>query len=581
MNMSRRTLTEGAQRAIETARRLAAEMRHAETLPVHLLWALLQEESRAFDILSRCGVTPEMLCVPHSGEEAAATEAGRSEPGSAVPADDASNDAPDDDLADLTRAFLSALEGSGSSEAAPAIPAASSYPANNQRLDPTLLRNEAAHGELRDVLQAAHQHVMKAKLEHEVTSEHLLQALLSVPSSASELLSAKGLTLESLRGFSAQEAPPDPVRVDFAIDWDRDVPEHRTAAYRILDASANRAREGLRVVEDYVRFTLDDAHLSRLLKTGRHRLTALLQLLSADLLIAARDTQADVGTTIHTASEMARQSPLDVARASLKRVQEAVRTLEEYSKVVVPAAEPGSEAAALPEQFGHLRYDLYTLEKAVLQATQSQRDLADCQVYLLLTADLCRLDVESVLAAAMQAGVRIVQVREKQMADRALIAHGRKLRELTRAAGVRLIFNDRPDLAVLCDADGVHVGQEELTVRDVRRVVGPDMLIGVSTHSLEQARQAVLDGAGYIGVGPVFSSKTKQFSSGELVGLDLVRAVADEIALPWFAIGGIDSTQIELVRDAGARRIAVSSAICGADQPGPVAAGLVRVLQER
>jgi len=563
-------------------------MRHAEALPVHLLWALLNEESRAFDILNRCGVTLEMLRAPQPLDEASATEAGGTEPGSAAPApgstvptDTAPNDASDDDLADLTRAFLSALEGSASSDVASENTPAYSHPANSHRLNPELLRIEAAHGELRDVLQAAQQHVMKAKLEHEVTSEHLLQALLSVPSSARELLSARGLTLESLREFSAQETPPDPVRVDFAIDWERDIPEHRTAAYRILDASANRAREGLRVVEDYVRFTLDDAHLSRLLKTSRHRLTALLQMLDADRLIAARDTQADVGTTIHTASEMSRQSPLDVARASLKRVQEAARTLEEYSKVVAPAAEPDSDAAALPEQFGRLRYDLYTLEKAILQTSRSQRDLADCQVYLLLTTDLCRLDVESVLQAAMQAGVRIVQVREKQMADRELIAHGRRLRELTRAAGVRLIFNDRPDLAVLCEADGVHVGQEELTVRDVRRVVGPDMLIGVSTHSLEQARQAVLDGAGYIGVGPVFSSKTKSFSSGELVGLDLIRAVADEIALPWFAIGGIDSARIEQVRDAGARRIAVSSAICGADQPGPAAAGLVRVLQER
>lgn len=574
--MSRRTLTEGAQRAIDAARRLAAEMRHAETLPVHLLWALLNEESRAFDILNRCGVTLEMLSVPHSDAEPSSPEAE-----STAPADVGSSDSLENDLADLARVFQSALNGSASSDVAPANTPTYRHPANSRRLNPELLRTEAAHGELRDVLQAAQQHVSKTALEHEVSSEHLLRALLSVPSSARELLSAKGLTLESLREFSAQEAPPDPVRVDFAIDWGRDIPEHRTAAYRILDAAANRAREGLRVVEDYLRFTLDDAHLSRLLKTSRHQLTALLRLLDADRLIAARDTQADVGTTIHTASEMSRQSPQDVARASLKRVQEAARTLEEYSKVVAPAVEPGSDAAALPEQFGRLRYDLYTLEKAILQTTRSQRDLADCQVYLLLTTNLCRLDVESVLQAAMQAGVRIVQVREKQMADRALIAHGRRLRELTRAAGVRLIFNDRPDLAVLCEADGVHVGQEELTVRDVRRVAGPDMLVGVSTHSLEQARQAVLDGAGYIGVGPVFSSKTKQFSSGELVGLDLVRAVADEIALPWFAIGGIDSARIKLVRDAGARRVAVSNAICAADQPGPAAAGLVRVLQER
>jgi thiamine-phosphate pyrophosphorylase len=138
-------------------------------------------------------------------------------------------------------------------------------------------------------------------------------------------------------------------------------------------------------------------------------------------------------------------------------------------------------------------------------------------------------------------------------------------------------MNDRPDLAVLTDADGVHVGQEELSVRDARRIVGPSRLVGVSTHTLEQARQAVLDGADYIGVGPVFPSTTKNFT--KLAGLDFVRQVAAEITLPAYAIGGITLENLDQVLECGARRVAVSGVICRADNPSEPATEIQRKLE--
>src|SRR5262249_54162956 len=156
------------------------------------------------------------------------------------------------------------------------------------------------------------------------------------------------------------------------------------------------------------------------------------------------------------------------------------------------------------------------------------------------------------------AGVSVVQMREKKLPDRELIAWGRYVREWTADAGALFIMNDRPDIAVLTDADGVHVGQDELSVRDARRIVGPHRLIGVSTHTIEQARTAVLDGADYIGVGPVFPSTTKAFE--EFAGLKLVREVATDLTLPAFAIGGITAQNIGEVVAAGSRRVAVSHA---------------------
>ena len=138
-------------------------------------------------------------------------------------------------------------------------------------------------------------------------------------------------------------------------------------------------------------------------------------------------------------------------------------------------------------------------------------------------------------------------------------------------------MNDRPDLAVLARADGVHVGQEELSVKDVRRIVGPEMLVGVSTHSLQQARRAVLDGANYIGVGPTFPSDTKAFE--HFPGLELLREVAAEIRLPAFAIGGIDRRNVEEVLATGLTRIAVGGAVTAAAQPAEITRELQRKLQ--
>src|SRR5690606_20385257 len=144
-------------------------------------------------------------------------------------------------------------------------------------------------------------------------------------------------------------------------------------------------------------------------------------------------------------------------------------------------------------------------------------------------------------------------------------------------AGVLFILNDRPDLARLVGADGVHLGQDDLPVKEARRILGPDALVGVSTHDLDQLRQAILDGASYVGVGPSFPSGTKDFA--ELAGLDYVRAAHAETSLPMFAIGGIHEGNIAEVVTAGARRVAVSAAISQADDPRVVAACLRAALE--
>jgi len=338
--------------------------------------------------------------------------------------------------------------------------------------------------------------------------------------------------------------------------------------FRILDAAANRTREGLRVIEDFARFVLNDEDFSRSLKGHRHELALILSEFPLPRLLEARDTVHDVGTAISVPTEYQRTSTEDVVRAAFKRVQEALRSLEEYSKVIDPK---------LAARFEQLRYQLYTTEKSFGRKTAVRERLRDQRVYLLVTAAACAGGMEAVVKGALEGGVRLIQSREKSLSDRDWLQIARKLREWTEAAGALLIINDRPDIALLCNADGVHVGQEELTVHDARQIVGADRLIGVSTHSIAQARQAVMDGADYLGVGPTFPSATKTFT--DFPGLALIREVRDEIEVPWFAIGGIQTNNVSQVCQAGAQRVAVSSAICNSALPAEVARQLIKTIE--
>jgi thiamine-phosphate pyrophosphorylase len=158
------------------------------------------------------------------------------------------------------------------------------------------------------------------------------------------------------------------------------------------------------------------------------------------------------------------------------------------------------------------------------------------------------------------------------LADRELLKRAQILRDATAGTKTLFILNDRPDLALLSQADGVHVGQDELSDADVRRVIGPDLLVGVSTHDISQARQAVLDGASYLGCGPTFPSTTKSFA--DFPGLAFLRDAAEEISLPAFAIGGISLENVAEVLATGFTRIAVSGAILQATSPSLAAATL-------
>lgn len=178
---------------------------------------------------------------------------------------------------------------------------------------------------------------------------------------------------------------------------------------------------------------------------------------------------------------------------------------------------------------------------------------------------------------AIAGGVDALQLRDKHASDEQLVAGLRTLRPLCDATGTLLILNDRPDLAVAGGADGVHVGQDDMPVADARRIVGEERLVGLSTHSPEQADAAVAAGADHIGVGPIFATPTK--AGVDAVGTELI-ANAAGLPLPSVAIGGIEATNVRSVLEAGAQRVAVVRAIAEADDPQAAAALLRAAVDE-
>jgi thiamine-phosphate pyrophosphorylase len=358
------------------------------------------------------------------------------------------------------------------------------------------------------------------------------------------------------------------------------------SVWRILDANLNRAREGLRVLEDFARFLVDNHDVSLKLKSMRHDLVAAEKQLFASAGIGMadrlqfRDTEGDVGTSQMTDGEQHRSALSDVIIANARRVEESLRSLEEFGKLV---------SAPFSAAMKSLRYSAYTMEKSLagisapglLGYDDKANRLQQARVYVLITESMCRLPWQQVVEQSLEAGAGVLQLREKSLNDRELLRRAEWIRAACLNARTLFIVNDRPDIAAICEADGVHVGQEEFSVAEARRILKPGQLVGLSTHNPDQAIQATEAGADYLGVGPVFPSQTKSFQ--EFPGLEFVESVANSsvVTKPWFAIGGICLERIPDLIGAGAKRVAVTSAVAGAEHPGEVIRAIHQAFSER
>lgn len=322
-------------------------------------------------------------------------------------------------------------------------------------------------------------------------------------------------------------------------------------------------------MEEYARFALDDAALSTALKKARHDLATGLGRLSRTDLLSARDSVGDVGMEIREATEYIRVTAADVIAAAASRTAQSLRVIEEYGKTI---------DAVMAADIERVRYAVYTAS-ADLELKLTRRANADrieaASLYVLVDAGRNETNYRESIEQLCLAGVDVIQLRDRSPDDRTLIQRARIGTEIARRHNALFIMNDRADLALAADTDGVHVGQEELPVAVARKILGPNRLIGLSTHSIDQARAAVAEGADYIGCGPVFAGRTKTFDA--YVGPKFIAEVACEISVPAFAIGGIDFDNVDQVIAAGMRRVAVTGVVRDADDP----ATAVRRLKEK
>ncbi|MFC1980406.1 thiamine phosphate synthase [Chloroflexota bacterium] len=342
-------------------------------------------------------------------------------------------------------------------------------------------------------------------------------------------------------------------------------------ALRLIDANLNRIGEGLRLLEDIARLLLDDVVLTQQLKAMRHGI------LESDWpfqqqLLQARDSESDVGIDIEIPEEKQRKLPL-TAVANSRRVQESLRTLEELAKLPDTRLNSGKLKQA--------RFDLYTIEQKLLSRLLRQDKVRQLPgLYVII--DTQTLKGRSPIEAASQAiygGARTIQLRDKRSNMKELLPVAIQLKSLCAEHNVLYIINDYLDLALAIDADGLHLGQDDLPITIARKLMPIDKILGCSTTSVDEATAAQSDGADYIAVGSIYPTPSKETVT--VVGPERLRQIRQAVTLPLVAIGGINHNNATEVMAAGADSVAFISAILHAEDIKTATLELLETLQKK
>lgn len=353
--------------------------------------------------------------------------------------------------------------------------------------------------------------------------------------------------------------------------------------YRTIDANLNRISEGVRVLEDMARFRFENPEMTEALKTFRHRVRKNLSFLIPDLL-EARDADNDPGLSVSQSSNLdTKRNAFDLAAGNFKRIQEGLRVVEENLKT------QGFDRES--KAYEALRYESYTLEKEYdARITQNAapvirqdmvRNYFDSGIYCITAEDHSNgRDNLDMVGRMIHAGIKIIQYREKDKPVREKLAQCRAIRKMTRAANVLFIVNDDVDIALAVDADGLHVGQDDMPLDQARRLLGPGKIIGLSTHSPDQAEEAVALGADYIGVGPIFRTHTKK-DVCDPVGFEYLEYAVKNIRIPFVAIGGIKEHNAGDIFGRGAVCACLVTEITGAEDVGTKINNIKQVIQDK
>lgn len=328
--------------------------------------------------------------------------------------------------------------------------------------------------------------------------------------------------------------------------------------YRIIDANFNRSREACRVIEEFCRFILNSRIFTDRAKRIRHELSSAISSLDSGVLLASRDTKGDVGAARVINEQMKRNNIEDGFTAACKRLGEALRVLAESLQSF------DTEKSAVMER---LRFAAYYLEKDIVLFYKPSEKYKKVRLYVIITSDMPD-EIIRLTKACAQSGADCIQLRAKNIDSNTLFKAGCDFVKICKDNNVLSIINDRADIAVSCDADGVHIGLNDIPIEQVRKLQLKPLIIGCTTHSISELQNALEKMPTYVSLGPIFATGTKP--TLEPVGLEYVKKGTEFLSntgTGHAAIGGITIENIDQVLKAGARTIAVCAAITKTDEP--------------
>ncbi len=333
--------------------------------------------------------------------------------------------------------------------------------------------------------------------------------------------------------------------------------------FQIIDANLDRAREGLRVIEDWARFGLGNEKYVERLKNfrqilGKHHLEVYKQ---------SRNYIEDQCKGLTHQEQLNRKTSEQIISSNSGRVQEALRVIEEFSRL---------HNHALSKIASQIRYEIYSLEVELLSLSKRKRSeeiLKENDLYVITDQKENLLEI---IEDTLIAGVRIIQHRFKKGTDKDLLEEAIKIKSLCKKYNSLFIVNDRVDIALASNADGIHLGQDDLDLKTARKLLGYSKIIGISANNEIDISNALKNGCDYLGIGPVFKTSTKK--NKRPLSIEKIKKLTKDLNIPWFAIGGIKTNNILNLKSNGFKKFALVSQLMNSEDPKEEATIILKVL---
>jgi len=334
--------------------------------------------------------------------------------------------------------------------------------------------------------------------------------------------------------------------------------------FQIIDANLDRAREGLRVLEDWARFGLGKNDYVSRIKNFR-------QILGKNHLEIYKQTRnyiEDQSKGLAHLEQFKRKAPEQIISSNAGRVQEALRVIEEFSRL---------DNHELSRIASEIRYEIYTLEIDLLSLTKfkkSEEILKENDLYVITDQ---REKLLEIIEEILIAGVRIIQHRFKTGTDKNHLQEAIQIKNLCNKYNALFIINDRVDIALASNADGIHLGQDDLDLKNARKLLGYSKIIGISANNEIDISNSLKDGCDYIGIGPVFETATKK--DKKPLGIERIKILTKDLNIPWFAIGGIKKNNISYLKSNGFKKFALVSQLMNSEDPKEDAIMILKKLE--